>query len=441
MPSYSGIWTLPAQMQALATGNWPINGPFNYIVALNDGTNSIEGYEVALDSDGNSYWVGYNTISGVTYTAIVKYSIDGYIQWQRRLGDGANALFCREIAVYGSNVYIAGYRNSPTNTYAFLASYDTSGNVQWQSDIGGTSPDEINSISFDSSGNVYIGGAIRTQAVGNQDVFTAKCNSSGVIQWQRRLGGAAVDTLYGITVDSSGNVYGAGRTSSTGAGSYDLLIHKYDNSGAIQWQRILGGTGSDQAQGVAVDSSGNVYVIGYSNGTGTGLYDGVVAKYNSSGTIQWQRYLNGTGNTFFSSIVVDSSDNIYISGNTNVAGVVQALWAKYDIDGNIQLQRILAGGANAQGRGIRLNNEGSLVVTGHQRTTSSPGMLGFSLPVDGSATGTYGPFTYAASTLTAGTPTLTAATSSLTEAATTLSSASASITSATPSYTSTRTAV
>lgn len=441
MPSYSGVWTLPAQMQALAAGNWPINGPFNYIVALNDGTNTLAGYAVALDSDGNSYWVGYNNVSGVVHTAIAKYSIDGYIQWQRRLGDGTDTLFCTEIAVYGSNVYIAGYRNSPTNTYAFLASYDTSGNVQWQSDIGGTSADELGAISVDSSGNVYIGGSIRTQAVGLQDVFTAKCNSSGVIQWQRRLGGAGYDSVYGMTVDSSGNVYGAARTGSTGAGSYDFLIYKYDNSGAIQWQRILGGTGSDIAYEVALDSSGNVYVVGYSGSTGTGQTDGVIAKYNSSGTIQWQRYLTSTGSTFFTSVVVDSSDNVYIGGYTSVAGVYKALWAKYDTDGNIQLQRTLGGGALAYGRGIQLNNEGSLVVVGEQRLTAYTGMLGFSLPVDGSATGTYGSFTYAASTLTAGTPTLTAATSSLTEAATTLSSASASITSATPSYTSTRTAV
>ena len=215
--------------------------------------------------------------------------------------------------------------------------------------------------------------------------------AGGLTYWLSTLGGAVSEVGYSVAIDSSDNVYVLGRTNSTGAGGYDFLIAKYNSSGTIQWQRVLGGAGTEIGNSVAIDSSDNVYVFGYTTSTGAGGDDFLIAKYNSSGTVQWQRVLGGGSNEVGYSVAIDSSDNVYVFGYTNSTG---------------------AGGND---------------------------FLLAKLPNDGSLTGTYvldgvdmvyatSTLTGATSTLTASTSTLTAATSTLTAATSTLTDASASLT-------------
>jgi len=107
---------------------------------------------------------------------------------------------------------------------------------------------------------------------------------------------ATNDYANGVATDSSGNVYVTGGTKggldgNTSAGNTDLFVVKYNSSGTKQWTKQLGTSGHDRARGVATDSSGNVYVTGDTYGgldgnTSAGYNDLFVVKYNSSGTKQ-----------------------------------------------------------------------------------------------------------------------------------------------------------
>ena len=94
-----------------------------------------------------------------------------------------------------------------------------------------------------------------------------KFNSSGTRQWTKPLGTWQNDLANGVATDSSGNFYVTGVTyrhldGNTSAGSADLFVVKYNSSGTKQWTKQLGSSGSDYANGIANDSSGNVYVEG-----------------------------------------------------------------------------------------------------------------------------------------------------------------------------------
>ena len=116
--------------------------------------------------------------------------------------------------------------------------------------------------------------------------------------------GGGVDSAYGVATDSSGNVYVTGDTykgldGNTSAGNSDLFVVKYLDNGTKQWTKQLGTSSTDLADGVATDSSGNVYVVGYTYGgldgnTNTGGSDLFVVKYNSSGTKQWTKQLGSS---------------------------------------------------------------------------------------------------------------------------------------------------
>ena len=143
------------------------------------------------------------------------------------------------------------------------------------------------------------------------------------------IGTASNDRGHGIAVDSSGNIYVAGYTAGaldgeTNSGGDDIYLTKYNSAGTRQWTRLAGTTGSDQSGwgAVAVDGSGNSYVTGYTSGnldgeTNAGGSDAVLIKYDSSGSKLWTRLLGTAGSDSAWAVAVDGSGNIYISGFTD----------------------------------------------------------------------------------------------------------------------------
>ena len=131
---------------------------------------------------------------------------------------------------------------------------------------------------------------------GNMDIFLVKYNDGGTKQWTKQLGTSGNDYGYGMTVDSSDNIYVTGMTyggldGNTNSGDTDLYLVKYNSSGTKQWTQQLGTSAGDRGQGVTVDSSGNIYVSGYSLGgldgnTNSGGKDIFLVKYNSDGVKQ-----------------------------------------------------------------------------------------------------------------------------------------------------------
>jgi uncharacterized delta-60 repeat protein len=426
-----------------------IGGPY-WIGTLSNGANGANGQGIAVDSSGNIYITGYASISGSRKAIISKYNNSGVIQWQRSLGSSF-VDYSYSVSIDSSgNVYITGITPSPSggaDNDVLIAKYNTSGTLQWQRTLGASTSGAVDngqSIAVDSSGNVYVAGRTSSQGAGSDDVLIAKYNTSGTIQWQRILGGSGSDIGQGIAVDSSGNVYVTGYTSNTGI--YKVLLTKYNTSGTIQWQRTLVGSGMEFGYGITVDSAGNIYIVGY---TGSNT-DALITKYDTSGTIQWQRTLSGSATDAGYGISVDLNGNVYITGATSSqgAGSTDALIAKYNNSGTIQWQRTLGGSGNDYCIGISVDSGGNIYTIGITNTPSAGAYYDFllsKLPGDGSKTGTYtvsgASFTYATSTLTAATSTLTDAASTLTAATSTLTDAAGSETSATSTLTSSVTTI
>ncbi len=194
---------------------------------------------------------------------------------------------------------------------------------QWAARYNNGSTDQCNAMTVDASGNVYVTGSSRSGGAFTEDIATAKYNSSGVVQWTKRLVGTGFgeDHGYAITVDGTGNVYVTGRTWMGTGSNNDIVTIKYNSFGDSLWVKKYNGAGSnhDEANSITVDASGNVYVTGTSFGTVSshGLFQNYITiKYNSAGLQQWAAAYNGPGtdNDYAYSIAVDGSGNVYITG-------------------------------------------------------------------------------------------------------------------------------
>jgi hypothetical protein len=149
----------------------------------------------------------------------------------------------------------------------------------------------------------------------------------GVKLWTRRLGTANDDYGYGVATDASGNIYvtgytGGGLDGNTNAGGWDIFLTKYDTNGNKIWTKQLGTASGDVGYGVATDASGNIYLTGRTDGdldgnTEIGYGDIFLTKYDTDGNKIWTRELGTLGYDTGWGIATDSSGNIYVTGWTN----------------------------------------------------------------------------------------------------------------------------
>lgn len=385
-----------------------------------DSTNSF--YGVVADGNGNVFAAGAR--SSDCY--LVKANSSGVVQWDRTLG-GISSDDWSDVDVDSSgNIYCFGRSLSATagGSDVQLAKYDTSANLTWQRRLGGTGLDTMGGGAVDGSGNIFWGGWGNTQTAGNADYLIGSYNTSGTIQWQRRLGGAQYESSYGGAIDASNNVYVVGNGNTQTAGGPDALLVKYNSTGTIQWQVRLGDANDQSFYAVETDASGNIFACGMNVTTGAAI----VAKYNTSGTLQWQKTFSV--NHAISSCTTDSVGNVYVGGADRSYGAGGGQITKLDTSGNIIWTRTLKNGT-ANINSLYAGSDGFLYIAGTYN--ASTGAFFAKVPVDGSGTGTFGSWVYAVGTWTASATTYTAAATTLTSATTTLTAATSTLTAATPS--------
>jgi hypothetical protein len=431
------------------------------------GNGDDRGRGIAVDSSGNVFVTGEtisndftggsnnggtnNSFKGGFYGGdafVAKLGSSGTLDWATYLG-GSKSWDWWEggygIAVDSSgNAFVTGYTDSndfigasnnggTNNSFkggdydAFVAKLTPSGTLSWATYLGGSGEDRGLGIAVDSSGNAFVtgdtgssdftggsndGGANNSKG-GWVDAFVAKLTSSGVLSWATYLGRSWYDHGVGIAVDSSGNVFvtgGAGSGYFTGGsnnggtnnsfkdgftdtGGYDdAFVAKLTSSGLLSWATYLGGYCDEEGTAIAVDSSGNAFVTGWTRsndltggsnegGTnnsfkGNGL-DGFVAKLTSSGTLSWATYLGGAGY----GIAVDSAGNALVTGQTATGnftggsnnggtnnsfkgGDTDAFVAKLTSSGTLSWATYLGGSGNDEGCSIAADSLGNAFVTG-----------------------------------------------------------------------------
>ena len=253
------------------------------------------------------------------------------------------------------NVYGVGYftgmasfggtfLSATGSTDIFITKTNSQGVFQWARKAGGSGSDRAEAVAADAMGNVYVVGYFSGTALfgstslsssGVQDVFVAKYNSAGVVQWAVKAGGSASDLGFGIDVNNTGDVFVTGSfkgTANFGSHSVvannntsDVFVAKLNNSGVFQWVKSGTSAFPNLGRSLGADNYGNVYVTGQFSDTIT--FDQVhnnqsqniiyLVKFDSLGAEKWFTTIDGALSNVANDMAVDAAGNCYVTGDFN----------------------------------------------------------------------------------------------------------------------------
>jgi hypothetical protein len=247
--------------------------------------------------------------------------------------------------------------------------------------------------------------------IGNnsQTAFIAKYNSSGNLMWAKCPNGNSNSIGFGVTTDLYGNIYLAGRFSTTSGLSFDtvtltcsgvqnIFIVKFNSSGNVIYAKSFGGSGDDESLGVSTDVSGNAYITGFFTSSSisfgsttlfnTGSQDVYITKLDVNGQVLWSQSANGSNNEEGLSVATDVFGNAYITGFfyspnlifgndtlfniDNTGTTIDLFLVKYDSLGNVIFAKSAGGTDGDAAYSVATNSLGKIFITGYY---SSPSII------------------------------------------------------------------
>jgi murein DD-endopeptidase MepM/ murein hydrolase activator NlpD len=179
-------------------------------------------------------------------------------------------------------------------------------------------------------------------------------------------GGSSTDQADSVAVDSSGNVYVAGSTESFGAGGQDVLITKYGPTGQFLWSRTWGGSSDEFATAVKVGPDGLLYVTGVTSSFGAGWFDLFLLQLDSNGKLNWGKSWGGQSYDGGHDIGFDANGNIYVVGESYSTGpCCTAVLLKFSTAGVLVQSSYYKGPATYDsGYSLAVDSSFNVIVTG-----------------------------------------------------------------------------
>lgn len=230
-------------------------------------------------------------------------------------------------------------------------------NTEWIARFNGPgiNMDFAKVIALDLKGNVFVSGEAKYAGSGG-DITTLKYSNSGVLLWVATIPGTGGDEVNTIAVDSSGNVYVGGSYALSGI-KWEYILVKYNPQGVKLWQQVyVGSNYQNKIMSMALDNFGYIYV--------TGSFDQNCAtiKYDTAGAVQWIRSFSSA---FPYALKLDSASNVYITGTSNFN-----YWTiKYDSAGAMMWTDIYNGPGNDVdvSYALALDHSANVYITGSSR--------------------------------------------------------------------------
>lgn len=333
------------------------------------GSNDEFGSGLTQTSDGG-YIVTGRTASfngGNLNMYIAKYDTGGNLTWNRSWGGASIEHGYSIIQTSDGGYAVTGYTMSygAGDSDIFLAKFDGSGNLNWSRTWGGTNAEIGTGLVQTSDGGYAITGYTKSYGAGNNDVIALKYDSTGAFSWSKSWGGTSNETGESIVQTSDGGLAIAGETYGYGAGGADVFLIKLTSAGILSWNKVWGGTSNEIDRKLVQTSDGGFAIAGYSASYGTGG-DIFLTKCDSSGNISWNKTWGGTNGEYGYGLVQSSDGGYVVAGLTMSfgAGSYDAALIKFDSSGNLAWNKTWGGASIENGHNLALTGDGGYIMSG-----------------------------------------------------------------------------
>jgi len=304
------------------------------------GTGEDYGYSLVQTSDGGLVTTGWTSSFGAGYydVFLTKINPAGVIEWSRAVGGTGRDYGHSVIETSDGGFAVTGKTESygPGPCGLFLMKFTSAGALEWARTIGGTNEESGNSVVQTNDSGFLVAGYTWTFGAGWSNMLVVKFSSSGDFEWSRTIGGT--DSDYGLSVvcANDGGFVVAGYTRSFGSGGNDLFLVKLSSIGSLEWSRAVGGTDDEKGNSIALTSDDGFAVAGETKSFSPGYRGLFIVKFRPAGALEWSRVVGGTGDDCAYSIVQSSDDGFATAGWTESYGPGDRglFFAKFDAEGN-----------------------------------------------------------------------------------------------------------
>jgi uncharacterized delta-60 repeat protein len=359
------------------------------------GTGSNLGSSLAIAPDGSLVLTGVTTSFGAggNDALLAKFQANGSLAWVQTLGGtGDDQSLSLAVAPDGS-IVLTGYTRSFSIGIidVLLAKFQTNGSLAWAKTLGGVNGDAGQSLAIAPDGSIVLTGYTASSGAGSNDVLLAKFQANGNLAWVQTIGGTGDDRGNSLAIAPDGNLILTGWTTSFGTGNQHVLIAKFQANGNLIWAQILAGTGVEQGNSLAIAPDGSLILTGWTDSFGAGSADVLLAKFQANGNLAWAQTLGGINDDRGSSLAIAADGSLILIGSTVSfgTGFTDVLLAKYQANGSLTWAKTLGGGATDiyGGSSLAITPNSSLALTGS--TSSLGGGSTYALLAQLSSEGTF----------------------------------------------------
>jgi hypothetical protein len=248
---------------------------------------------------------------------LIKIDKYGDTAWTRVLTSGSAYYACE--APDGGYIAVGwAYNAATTGTHAWAVKTDSNGNVVWAKTYAGTITEEIVAARPAKGGGYYLLGATSSSGAGSFDVLLLKVDELGDTLWTRTYGGPMADEGHSIVETADSGVVIAGATSSFGMGQDDVMQMKVDKDGNMLWAKAYGGADAEVGSAVVQAFDGGFLICGKTHSFGTFVNDGDVyaIRTDANGDTLWSRVYGGNGTDWARSAIQVADSSFLLVGDT-----------------------------------------------------------------------------------------------------------------------------
>lgn len=315
--------------------------------------------------------------AGGSIITLCKTDSNGTLQWSKSFAAGNSADACYAVQETKDGGFIlTGTTTLGAGSYDVLLLKTTSnGTFQWVKSFGGSSDDYGNSVQQTNDSGFIITGKTSSFGAGGYDVYLVKTAADGNLQWAKTYGGTNWESGMSVKQTSDDGFIITGNTNSYGAGTNDVYLIKTAADGTLQWDKTFGGTNVDYGNSVQITNDDGFIITGMTGSFGAGSEDVYLLKTASDGTLLWTKTFGNTGNEWGFSVKQTNDSGFIIVGQTGLNPTGASVYLlKSSSDGTLQWSKTYAGSMYAEiGYCVQQTNDGGYIISGSTVSFASSG--------------------------------------------------------------------